>query len=277
MLYNIRYWWFFLSQGNQWTKYLMHPKIQRPKPCLLMFVSLVTLDGFYLLLSTQLSANMAPEWSGRSMFHPLSHIYAKTPFCCIETIVNNALNFWLTEQTWHPLWTQIHDKCSCKMVNTQPSDIFNSFISCNLNLQSAKMSLWSFLVFSRTTTEFGRPECLASFVSVRPHFKSIYPSLYHFFLTEQSPNNTYQAIILFEQYFSPSESNALSTHEIQIFPLFWKFATVKLATFVEGGTKALFFNSNVKQGGIKYHWIFINGAIYMSGLGLIKWCVIYKN
>ena len=92
MLYNIHYWWFFLSQGNRWTKYLAHPKIQRPKPCLLMFVSLVTLDGFHLLLPTQLTADLTPEWSGGSMFHPLSHIHAKTPLCCIETVANNALN-----------------------------------------------------------------------------------------------------------------------------------------------------------------------------------------
>ena len=43
---------------------------------------------------------------------------------------------------------------------------------------------------------------------------------------EQSLNNTNQAIALLEQYFLPSESNALSTHEIQIFLLFCKFATV---------------------------------------------------
>ena len=43
---------------------------------------------------------------------------------------------------------------------------------------------------------------------------------------EQSPNNTYQAIAFLEQYFFPSESNAWSMHVIQIFPLFWKFATV---------------------------------------------------
>ena len=29
---------------------------------------------------------------GGSMFHPLSHIYAKTTFCCVETVPNNALN-----------------------------------------------------------------------------------------------------------------------------------------------------------------------------------------
>ena len=92
MLYNIHCWWFFLSQGNRWTKYLVYPKIQRPKPCLLMFTSLVALNGFHLLLSTQLTANLTLEWSGGSMFHPLSHIYAKTPFCCIETVANDALN-----------------------------------------------------------------------------------------------------------------------------------------------------------------------------------------
>ena len=43
---------------------------------------------------------------------------------------------------------------------------------------------------------------------------------------EQSLNNTYQAIALIEQDFFPSESHALSTYEIQIFPLFWNFATV---------------------------------------------------
>ena len=48
-----------------------------------------------------------------------------------------------------------------------PSDIFNSSaISHNFNLRSVKTSLWSFFVFSRTTAEFGWPECWASFVSV---------------------------------------------------------------------------------------------------------------
>ena len=68
--------------------------IRRPKPYLLMFVSFVGLDGFYLLLSTQLIADLTPEWSGGSTCHLLSHIYAKTPFCCIETVANNTLNRW---------------------------------------------------------------------------------------------------------------------------------------------------------------------------------------
>ena len=38
--------------------------------------------------------NLTSEWSGGSMFHSLSHIYAKTPFSCIKTVANNALNCW---------------------------------------------------------------------------------------------------------------------------------------------------------------------------------------
>ena len=86
MLYNIRYWWFFRFQ---WRKYLAHPKIQRPKPCLLMLTSLVTLDGFHLSwLLIWLQSEVV------DLFHPLSHIYAKTPFCCVEIVANNALNRW---------------------------------------------------------------------------------------------------------------------------------------------------------------------------------------
>ena len=57
-----------------------------------MFVSLVALDGFHQLLSSLLTADLTPEWGGRSLFHPLPHIYEKTLFCCVETIANNVLN-----------------------------------------------------------------------------------------------------------------------------------------------------------------------------------------
>ena len=52
------------------------------------------LDGFHLPLSTQLTSNLTSEWSDGFMFHPFSHVYAKTHFCCIETVANNALNWW---------------------------------------------------------------------------------------------------------------------------------------------------------------------------------------
>ena len=139
MLYNNCYWWLLLSQGNRWTKYLAHPKIWRLKPCLLMFASLVTLDSFYLLMSTQLTVDLTLEWSGRSMFHPLSHIYAKTPFCCSESLIRCC--FWSTVSKCgtHFEHSFLIDKCSCKIVNMLPSYIFNSFtISRNFNLRSSQ-------------------------------------------------------------------------------------------------------------------------------------------
>ena len=45
---------------------------------------------------------------------------------------------------------------------------------------------------------------------------------------EQIPNNTYQAIALLEQYFFPSESNALSMHKIPIFFFFFFFFFIVL-------------------------------------------------
>ena len=100
MLYKICYWWFFLSQDNQWTRYLVHPKIRRPKSCLLMFSSLVS---FHLMLSIQLTADLTPEWSGGPMFPPFLHYYTKTPFYCIETVTSNTLNHWrvvVFDQLW---------------------------------------------------------------------------------------------------------------------------------------------------------------------------------
>ena len=95
------------------------------------------------------------------MFHPLSHIYAKTPFCCFKTVANKSLNHrhvvlnQLCKRGTHLERSFLIDKCSCKMVNTLPSDIFNSSaISCNFNLRSAKMSLWSFWFYG--ITEFER-------------------------------------------------------------------------------------------------------------------------
>ena len=136
---------------------------------------------FHLVLFTQLTSNLTLEWNGRSMFHPFSYIYTKT-FFFVELkqfqtlwIVDALLFLFISEQMQHPLWTQLSHR---QMVNTLPSEIFISFAtSCNFNLWLTKTSLWSFLVFSGKTDEFGQPECLASFVSVRPRSKSAYHPL----------------------------------------------------------------------------------------------------
>ena len=57
---------------------------------------------FHLLLSSQLIANLTLNWHGWSMFHPFSHIYVKTPFCCIETVANNTPK---CQHVFDQLWT----------------------------------------------------------------------------------------------------------------------------------------------------------------------------
>ena len=83
--YNIiSYWWFFLSQGNRWIKYRVHPIIRRPKPYQLTFAFLVTLYDFQPLLSNQLTGDLILEFSDRSMFYPVPHTAWKAS--------NSALN-----------------------------------------------------------------------------------------------------------------------------------------------------------------------------------------
>ena len=175
MLYNICYWCFFLSQGNLWTKYLARPKIRRTKLCLLVFASLVALDGFHRLLSPQLTTDLTLEWSGESMFYPWLLNYAKLLFVALKQLQRTL---WMVDALF--LIDCEHTDISCKAENTLASDIFNSSaISRTFNLRSVKTSLWSFLfifffMFSETAAEFGWPESPTSFVFVRPRLKSAY-------------------------------------------------------------------------------------------------------
>ena len=179
MLSNICYWWFFLSQGYQWTKYLAHSKIWRPKSCLQMFVSLVALDGSCLLLFTRLTADLTlvdPCFIHCHIFMQKFFFVVLKQLQKILWIIDTLLFLIHCEQSLtHFKHSFLIDKCSCKIVNTLSSDIFNSSaITCNFYLRWAKMSLWSFLLFSWTTVEFGWPEHSASFVSVQLHLKSTY-------------------------------------------------------------------------------------------------------
>ena len=162
-----------------------------------MFASLVALDGFHLLLSTQLTV-LTPEWCSRSIFHPLSPIYAKTPFCCIETVANNALNCqwlvvfdWLCQEQWiigtngeresrksaqsHPLWTQLLH-WQMFMQNGEYTafwylQLLYYLTQLQFTIGQNELVEVFFLCFPEQLPNLGN---LALFVSVWPHLKSAY-------------------------------------------------------------------------------------------------------
>ena len=230
MLYDIHYWSFFLSQGNRWTKYLAHPKIQKSKPCLLMFAPLVTLDGFHLQQSTQLSANLTPG----SMFISIAKYLCKNSFLlhwnsckqCSELLTC----FWSTvsKRGTHFEHNFLIEKCSCKMMNTLPSDIFNSSaISCIFYLWSAETSWWSFFGVFRDNCWIWVTWAFSIICVCTTAFKVSIPPNNHCFRWSRVRITLIKLLLCLNSIFFPSESNALSTHKIQIF-LFWKFATVPL-------------------------------------------------
>ena len=91
--------------------------------------------------------------------------------CCKQPLEPLTCRFWSTVSKHSTLI----DKYPCKIVNTRPSDIFNSSAtSRNFNLWSAKISFGSFVVFSWTIAELRLPEHSASFVSVRTGLMSVY-------------------------------------------------------------------------------------------------------
>ena len=177
------------------------------------------------------------------------HIFTQKLFCCIETVANNALNHWrVVVFDW--LWANPAPSLNTALSLTNV--LAKWWIHCLLisstlllfhaiiNLWSAKMSLWNILVFSRTTAKFGRPECSASFVCMTISI----PPLNCCFWQSRVWITLINPFALLEQYFFPSESNALLTHEIQIFPLIWKSATVsKVGDRSRGWSEGSLFNS----------------------------------
>ena len=78
------------------------------------------------------SGNATLECSDGSMFHPLSYVAWKNPFCCAETARNSPLNrrrIVVFDRLWAkavPITNRTFScsKCSSKMANTMSSDIF---------------------------------------------------------------------------------------------------------------------------------------------------------
>ena len=166
------------------------------------------------------------------MFHPLPHIYAKT-FCCIETVAHNTLNRqhfvfdWLWANAVSTLGTafsltNIHAKwwIHCLLISSTPllshaTPIYNrpKRICDIFGVFRDNCWIWATWVFSSICV------CMTAFtVSIS--------LLNHCFQQSRVWITLIKPLLCLNSIFFPSESNALSTLEIQVFPLFWKFATV---------------------------------------------------
>ena len=182
MLYNIRYWWFFISHGNRWTKYLVHPKIQRPKPCLLFF--------FFWLLWMAFTCccplNWLSIWLQREMVDPCfihCQNFTLKLLCYVETVANNTLNcrhHVVLEWVWANaaptlntsfLLTNVHAKwwIHCFLIS---STLLSYAISI---YDQPKRVCGVSLVFFRTTAKFGQPWVFSIFCVCMTTFKVSIP------------------------------------------------------------------------------------------------------
>ena len=166
------------------------------------------------------------------MFHPLSRIYAKTLFSCIKTVAKKTLNcqcIVVFDQLWAnaaPTWntafplTNIHAEwwIHCLLKSSTPLTQLQFMISQNEFVEffcvfwnNCRIQVtWAFGIICGYTTAF----------------KVSIPPLNYYFQQSSVQITLIKSLLCLNSIFFWSESNALSTHKIQIFPLFWKFATV---------------------------------------------------
>ena len=150
---------------------------------------------------------------GGSMFHPLSHIDAKTPFRYIET----HCCFWSTvsKRGTHFEHSFLIDKSSCKMW------IHYLLISSTPLLSHATsiydQPKWVFWCFQGQVSILGEFSIICFCMTA---FKVSIPPLNCCFRCSRVWITLIKPMIYLNCIFSPSESNVLSTQEIQIFPLF---------------------------------------------------------
>ena len=69
---------------------------------------LVTLDGFHLLLSTQLTVHLTPGWTSGSMFQPLSQMFIKNCFL----LCRNSCKQCSESSTRGCFWSTVSKRCT---------------------------------------------------------------------------------------------------------------------------------------------------------------------
>ena len=164
-----------------------------------------------------------------SMFPPLSHIYRKIPFCCVETVANNALNRrnvdvfdWLWPNTAPTLntaflLTNVHAKwwLDCQLISStillshatsiydRPKRVCGVFWCFPGELPNLGDWTFSYVYVCTTSFKVSIISLELSFWRSRVRITIIKP-------------------LLCLNIFFPTGIIAFSTHEIKIFPLFWK-------------------------------------------------------
>ena len=190
-----------------------------------MFVSLVALDSFHLLLSTQLTADLTPEWSGGSMFHPLSHIYAKTPFCYIETDTKNTLNHQhvVFDRVWANTTTTLNTAFSLR---NDHAKWWIHFLLISSTLLSHTTSTIEFFGFYRDNCWIWATWVLSIICVCTTAFKVSILLLNCCFWQSRVWITLLKPLLCLNSNFSHQKAMLYQHNKIQIFPLFWKSATV---------------------------------------------------
>ena len=175
MLHNSLYWWFFLFQGNQWTKYHTEAKTLPADVCVFSHFGRLSPAAVH---SADWRFDSGTRWWTHALFIVTylckNFFFLHWNSCkqCFESLL-----FLIDcEQTQQPLLTQL-SHCQMFKQNGEHTAFWYLHFFCyltQLQFTISQNGLWNFLVFSEPTAKFGRPECSVSFVSVWPRLKSAY-------------------------------------------------------------------------------------------------------
>ena len=160
------------------------------------------------------------------------HVFMpKLLFCCVETVVNNALNrrhvVVVIDRLWINSAATLNTAFSVTNVqNGKYTAFWYLQILCYLtHLQFTIEFVEFFFGGGGTTAEFERPWTFSIICVCATTFTVSIPPLNRCFRRSRVRITLIKPLLCLTEFF-PSESNALSTQENQIFPLFCKFLTV---------------------------------------------------
>ena len=132
------------------------------------------------------------------------------------------------EQTWHPLWTQL-SHWQMFMQNSEHTAFWYLQLLCyltQLQFMIGQNKFGEFFAVFRDNYWIWVIWVFSILCVCMTTFKVSIPTHNHCFWWSRVWIILIKPLLCLNSIFSPSESNALSTYKIQIFQLFWKFATV---------------------------------------------------